>query len=227
MRLQTDGQAGADVAAALSDDAIVSRVLQGDLAAFELIMRRYNQRLFRIIRPIVSDDDEAEDVLQETYLRAYEHLAQFEHRARFSTWVTRIAVHEASARRSRRQRMRMLSDGAADAWPSDARHSHAGESEASMRELRDVITREMEALPQELCVVFTMRMIEGMDTDETAACLGLSPSNVRVRLHRARTLLQSRIDDRIGSEVRRLYQFDGERCDRIVRLVLTRLSSGT
>src|SRR5262245_3894314 len=94
----------------LADEAVVERVLDGDLASFELIMRRYNQRLFRVARGIVGDADEAEDVVQESYVRAFEHLGQFEGRAKFSTWLTRIAVHEASARRQRRLRLRRFDE---------------------------------------------------------------------------------------------------------------------
>jgi RNA polymerase sigma-70 factor (ECF subfamily) len=202
----------------LADEDIVARVLGGDLASFELIMRRYNQRLFRVVRGIVSDDDEAEDVVQDCYVRAYEHLAQFEGRARFSTWLTRIAVHEAMARRKRQARVRPLSDGAGASAPRER------EDEASVKELGDVLAAAVDALPAELRAVFVLRAVEGLDTREAADCLELSESNVKIRLHRARAILQTWIDHRLGSDVRRLYQFDGERCDRIVTSVLERLT---
>src|ERR1044071_3724827 len=89
---------------ALSDQEIVRRVLEGETALFELIMRRYNQRLYRVARAILRDDSEAEDVMQDAYVRAYQHLAQFAGRSRFATWLTRIAIHEALARSQRRRR---------------------------------------------------------------------------------------------------------------------------
>ena len=211
----------------LSDEAIVSRVRAGDLAGFELIMRRYNQRIFRVVRSILGNDHEAEDVVQDAYVRAYEHLDQFEGRAKFSTWLTRIAVHEASLRRRRSRRVR-----AVDLRDLETLHmapiSEGGnaEAEASRGELGDLLQETIETLPAELRIVFTLRLVEGLNTEEAAECLSLSPANVKVRLHRARSLLRQRIDARIGEEVRQLYQFDGERCDRIVQSVLTRLSRG-
>lgn len=204
----------------LPDEQIVARVLDGDRACFELLMRRYNQRLFRTVRGIVSDDDEAEDVVQDTYVRAYEHLHRFEGTARFSTWLTRIAIREAMARQRRRGRA-LLDDGldrqVAPGGP-------AGEDRASVEELRSVLTSAVDALPEELRCVFMLRAVEGLDTRETAECLQLSEANVKVRLHRARAMLQDSIDQRLGAEVRRLHQFDGQRCDHIVTRVFERLS---
>lgn len=205
----------------LPDEEIIARVLDGDRACFELLMRRYNRRLFRTVRGIIADDAEAEDVVQDSYVRAYEHLDQFEGRAQFSTWLISIAVREAMARQRRRRRAPMSDDRlereAAPAPP-------AGEDEASVQELRSVLTGAVDALPAELRSVFMLRAVEGLDTRETAECLELTEGNVKVRLHRARAMLQGWVDERLGAEVRRLYQFDGERCDRIVTSVLERLS---
>ncbi len=212
-------------AAPLSDEAIVGRVLDGDFASFELIMRRYNQRLFRIARSIVSDDNESEDVLQETYVRAFEHLDQFAGRARFSTWLTKIAIHEALARR------RKLARSPAVDWsaPENVRMvpltpRPSAEQEASLKELNLLLTRAVDELPEDLRTVFAMRLIEGLDTSETASCLDLTEANVKVRLHRARAVLRERIDAQIGVEARQLYQFGGARCDRIVKAVLARIA---
>ncbi len=222
---ETSKKSSATSPDSLSDESIVERVKAGDFASFELIMRRYNQRLFRIVRSIVQDDHEAEDVVQETYILAYEHLRQFEGRAKFSTWLTRIAVHEASRIRRRIHRARGLgstqSEGlhmVVDSETEDA------EAELSRSELGELLRQMVESLPTALRVVFTLRLVEGLSTDETAECLSLSTENVKIRLYRARSLLRQRIDERIGGEVRQLYQFDGERCDRIVQRVLSRLS---
>lgn len=209
----------------LPDDEIVRRVLEGDRASFELVMRRYNQRLFRVARSILGDDDEAEDVLQETYVRAFEHLRQFQGRSKFSTWLTRIAVHEAAARWRKRQRMHTLQPGdAADLRVPTTRRTPDGETEAGTRELAAVLASAMDALPGELRTVFMLRVVEELDTEETAECLQLTRSNVKVRLHRARALLRSWIDVRMGEEAHRLHRFDGARCDRVVRSVLARLT---
>jgi RNA polymerase sigma-70 factor (ECF subfamily) len=208
----------------LDDEAVVRLVLDGDAAAFELIMRRYNQRLFRVARGIIGDDAEADDVLQEVYLRAFRNLRQFEGRSTLSTWLTRIAVYEAAARRRARRRLRVVAPGDVDIpRASSTSTARDGAEQASQEELRGVLADAIDALPTDLRAVFTLRMVERLSTQETAECLNLTPSNVKVRLHRSRALLRSWIDQRIGEEARRLYEFNGARCDRIVRRVLERL----
>lgn len=204
-----------------TDEEIVRRVLEGDVASFELILRRYNQRLYRVARSIVGNDSEAEDVVQEAYLNAYKHLGDFAGRSSFATWLTRIAVHEASARRRSRQRMRVM--GIDEAESLTMRPTREAGHEASTRELGDVLRIVIDELPPDVRVVFTMRLVEGLSTEEAAECLGLSQENVRIRLHRARSRLRKSIERRLGEDVTRLYQFDGERCDRIVRNVMSRL----
>jgi len=212
---------------AIADEEIVRRVLEGDLASFELIMRRYNQRLFRVARSMLRDDAEAEDVVQEAYVRAYENLSQFAGRSRFSTWLTKIAVYEAIDRRRKRRRMRLFDSLELETSPMQPPSSNReAPDQASNQELGSVLAQEIDELPADLRTVFTLRTVEGLDTMETAECLSLTPANVKVRLHRARELLRKQIDARLGQEVRRLYQFDGERCNRIVEGVLRRLASG-
>ncbi|AMV36883.1 RNA polymerase sigma factor [Planctomyces sp. SH-PL62] len=208
----------------LADEEIVRRVVAGDTAAFELLMRRYNQLLFRVARSILGNDSEAEDVVQEAYLHAFEHLPQFEGRSRFSTWLTKIAVHEAMGRLRKQRRLRLVApaDVGEEAVISYA-DDRDGFEEASLKELHHLLVAAVDALPQELRVVFTLRMVERLSTEQTAECLNLRPGNVKVRLYRARSALQRWIDHRIGEESRRLYAFDGERCDRIVRNVLAGL----
>ncbi|QDU40615.1 ECF RNA polymerase sigma factor SigW [Maioricimonas rarisocia] len=210
----------------LSDGQVVERVLAGDRGAFELIMRRYNRRLFRVARSLLGDDHEAEDVLQDAYVRAFEKLRQFEHRARFSTWLTRIVIHEALGRRKKRSRVRLVDPQVTEAGPMLTLHAHDDvAANSSRQELRRILVDAVDSLPNELRVVFTMRLIEGLDTAETAACLQLSESNVKVRLHRARAQLRRWIDQKLGEEVRQLFQFDGERCDRIVLGVLQQIAA--
>jgi RNA polymerase sigma-70 factor, ECF subfamily len=206
-----------------TDEEIVEQVLSGDGSAFALILRRYNQRLFRVARGILGDDAEAEDVLQEAYVREFAHLDQFEGRSKFSTWLTRIAVHEATARRRRRRRMRLVDLGDEEGLCMPP-ISHNPEAEASRIELGALLRELIDMLPSSLRAVVMLRLVEGLDTDEAAECLGLTSANVKIRLHRARSLLREQIDERIGEEARQLYQFDGHRCDRIVHAVMTRLS---
>src|SRR5262245_59928964 len=212
-------------APSLSDDEVVARVLSGEVALFEMIMRRYNQRLFRTLRAFVPNDAEAEDVLQEAYVRAYRDLAQFEGRARFSTWLTRIAIHEALARKKKRRRFVSLDDTERQPAMVDQLKAPdpSPEDRVTTTELRGVLQRAIDRMPGSLRSVFMLREVEGLDTEEAAECLGLSAANVKVRLHRARALLRSELERELGSEVRRVHQFAGERCDRIVAGVLRRI----
>lgn len=207
----------------LSDEEVVERVLAGDTSLFEILMRRYNQRLFRVARGILADDAEAEDVMQEAYVRAFRELATFRGEARFSTWLTRIACHEALARAEKRRRMVRLVPAADGGPPEPPSETFDPEKEVGNRELQTVLQEAVETLPDPLRAVFCLREIEGLSTELTADALGLSVENVRVRLHRAKRTLREALDRRIGREVRRLYLFDGPRCDRVVEAVFARL----
>ncbi|HEX5043124.1 MAG TPA: RNA polymerase sigma factor [Candidatus Polarisedimenticolaceae bacterium] len=213
--------------ASLSDEEVVARVVSGEVALFEMIMRRHNQRLFRTLRGLAPTDAEAEDILQEAYVQAYHHLAQFEGRARFSTWLTRIAIHEALARGKRRRRFTSLDepDGQQARVERMRSSDPTPEERATSTELRGVLQRAIDRMPESLRVVFVMREVEGLDTEETADCLGLSAANVKVRLHRARALLRSGLDEELGTEVRQLHTFAGARCDALVASVLRRIDS--
>ncbi len=184
-------------------------------------MRRYNQRLFRVARAILADDAEAQDVMQEAYLRSFRELAGFRGEARFATWLTRIACHEALARAHKRRRLVPI---AAGGDPPDPPATTAGPDRVlENRELRAVLQEAVEVLPAPLRTVFCLREVEGLSTEQTADALALTVENVRVRLHRAKRALRQTLDGRIGHEVRRLYLFDGPRCDRMVAEVFARL----
>jgi RNA polymerase sigma-70 factor, ECF subfamily len=205
---------------ALADEEVVERVLAGDSALFEILMRRYNQRLFRVARGILADDAEAEDVMQDAYVRAFRELAGFRGEARFATWLTRIAVYEALARVRKRRRLALIVGGEP---PDPPALNRSPEREAENRELQNVLREAVEALPDPLRAVFCLREIEGLTSEQTADAIGVTVENVRVRLHRAKAALRQKLDDLIGSEVRRLYMFDGARCDRVVAGVFARL----
>lgn len=207
----------------LSDEEVVARVLAGDSSLFEILMRRYNQRLFRVARGILADDAEAEDVMQEAYVRAFRELVNFRGEARFSTWLTRIACHEALARARKRRRLVPISAVGGGEPPDPPAATLGPERELENRELQAVLRDAVEVLPDPLRSVFCLREIEGLSTEETADALGLTVENVRVRLHRAKRSLRQSLDERIGREVRGLYLFDGARCDRVVDGVFARL----
>ncbi len=204
-----------------ADEQIVERILAGEASLFEILMRRYNQRLFRVVRSIVRSSCEAEDVVQQTYLSAYVNLGQFAGRAAFSTWLTRIAVHEALARVRLHQRGEMpLDDGAATSEPAE----RDPEQQASVRELARMFEEACDSLPEIYRAVFVMRGVEEMSTAETAACLDLSEEAVKVRFHRARSLLQAKMDDRVGEAAKEAFSFLGAKCAGMVRTVTWHLS---
>ena len=210
-----------------ADEEIVRRVLEGDLVLFELLMRRHNQRVYRAIRSVLRDDGESEDVMQEAYFRAYEHLAQFEGRAQFSTWLTRIAVNEALRRLADRGRLDPLDeeqyegeDGTMAAFQSN---SHTPESNASNSELKDLLEEAILALPVTYRAVTVLRDMEEMSTAETAEVLSLTETNVKVRLHRAHELLRGALFARAGATSTQAFRFHASRCDRVVRAVFEKL----
>jgi RNA polymerase sigma-70 factor (ECF subfamily) len=206
----------------LSDEAVVTRVLAGEHALFELIMRRHNQRLFRVARAIVRDDDEAEDAVQQAYIAAYERLAQFAGAARFSTWLTRIAIHTALARlRRARQRAEVTSGREQEEVmrkvPSP---SESPEEQLSRRELTALLERAIDELPDLYRVVVMMRQVQQLSTAETAECLEVSEDVVKVRLHRGTAMLRQSMAARMETMAGDTFAFLGERCDRIVAAVM-------
>ena len=220
-------------AAALSDEEVVARVLAGDLPLFEVLMRRHNQRLYRTARAIVRDDAEAEDVMQETYVRAYAALGQFEGRAQWATWLTRIAVNEALARvRARgrfvsREATEVMEDDVMAKEPPLPARSEGPEAVASARELGALVEHAMDDLPDTYRAVFVLREVQELSTAETAACLDVSEELVKVRLHRARAELRRLMDARLGAATREVFDFHASRCDRVVAAVLERIAAGT
>ena len=217
-------------AAPMSDEEVVRRVLAGETALFEIIMRRYNQRLYRVTRAILRDDAEAEDVMQDAYVRAYEHLSQFAGRAQFSTWLTRIAIHEALARAQRRKRTDQLgvtewSDGEGEV--NVPATSPNPEEQVSAAELGKALESAILAIPDPYRLVLMMRDVEQLSTIETAAALELSEENVKVRLHRARAMVRKQLFAQAGVEAPRAFGFMGDRCDRVVARVMERISTGS
>jgi len=208
-----------------SDDALVPRILAGESALFEHIMRRHNQRLFRTARAILNDDAEAEDVMQETYTRAFAHLGQFRGEAQLGTWLVRIAVHEAFARVRRRRRLAPLPpDDDVETLPMPDRPMPIDpEREANNAELRRLLERAIDELPETYRTVFVLREVEGLSTATTAECLGVSEEVVKTRLSRARLRLRDGLYERAGAQASSAFTFGAERCDRVVAAVLTRL----
>jgi RNA polymerase sigma-70 factor (ECF subfamily) len=213
---------------ACADEEVVARVLAGDTASYEIIMRRYNQRLFRVALAIVRDRAEAEDVMQEAYVRAYQHLGQFARRAPFAAWLTRIAVHEALSRVLLRGRELPLEDSGEDGEVSINKAVETApdpEQNAARAELGRLLESVILALPAHYRTVIMLRDVEGLSISEVAAALDLSEQNVKVRLHRGRAMARAGIVEQVGSSARDAFPFMGMHCDRMVQAVLTRLAS--
>ena len=210
----------------LSDEEVVARGLAGETGTFEIIMRRYNQRLYRVARAILCNDGEAEDVMQDAYVRAYEHLDQFAGRAKFSTWLTRIAVHEALARQHRRNRykdLESMSEQEGDPMDRFASLALNPEQQASNSEIRRLLEEAVEKLPEAYRAIFILRDVEDMSTSDAAHALEITEENVKVRLYRARALLRKSLYARAGMERKEAFDFHAVRCDRVVKNVFERI----
>ncbi len=219
--------AGAD---ALTDEQVVGRVLGGETALFELLMRRHNPRIYRTVRAVLGEENDVEDAMQQAYVNAYTHLAQFAGRARFSTWLTRIAVHEAIGR-ARRRGTRMEAEFDHDEGREDedirlAAADPSPEQRAFSSELRSLLEQAIDALPASYREVFVLREVEGLSTTETAGSLDLTDEAVKTRLHRARALLKDTLLARTGAAAADAFQFHAVRCDRVVGKVMERLGQG-
>jgi RNA polymerase sigma-70 factor, ECF subfamily len=208
----------------LTDEDVVYRVRAGETALYEILMRRYNQRLYRVARAILHNDGEAEDVMQDAYVRAYEHLDQFAARAPFSTWLTRIAVNEALARVRLRNRNQPLDDTESNGDPMQiTSQSPDPEQSASGAQVRELLERAVLDLPEHYRTVVMLRDIEELSTAETAQALDLTEENVKVRLHRGHGMIRNWLLERMGAGAKEAFPFMGARCDRVVRAVLVRL----
>jgi RNA polymerase sigma-70 factor (ECF subfamily) len=208
-----------------TDEAIVERVKAGDTALYEIIMRRYNQCLYRVARSILRNDAEAEDVMQDAYVRAYRYLHQFAGRSAFSTWLTRIAVHEALERLRLRNRNQQIDEAeeSGELIMNIAETSPDPEQRASTAELTQLLEEAVLGLPEQYRAVVMLRDVEELSTSETAAALDLTEQNVKVRLHRGHAMVRGWLLARIGTNAREAFPFMGARCDRVVFGVLARL----
>jgi RNA polymerase sigma-70 factor (ECF subfamily) len=212
----------------VSDEQLVQRVREGETALYELLMRRYNKRLYRVARSVLRNPGEAEDVVQEAFVRAYTHLDQFLGTAKFSTWLTKIAFYESLARL--RQRNRLSNDSASEGSEKPGiieglTSSMPGpEEQVIEKQAVEILEDAVDGLPDNLRSVFMMREIEEMSTAETAECLGLTEAAAKIRLHRARKLLRRQLYERVGAISGQSFRFLGVRCDRIVNAVMGRIT---
>lgn len=218
-------------AAAHGDATLVDLARHGDEAAIRILVQRHNRRLFRVARSILHDDGEAEDVVQETYVRAFTRLSSFRGEALFSTWLTRIALNEALRRAGRRRPTADLdtldaengrNGGSLIMFPSQLAPA-SPETEAARGQIRHLLEEAVDGLPGPFRLVFVLRDVEGLSTEETATHLSIRPETVKTRLHRARKLMRVALEAKATSAFGELFPFDGERCAHMADRVLARL----
>ncbi|HVS92748.1 MAG TPA: sigma-70 family RNA polymerase sigma factor [Mucilaginibacter sp.] len=198
----------------LTDDEIVNLVLKGQVDLFESLMRKYNERLYRISLSIVEDDKEAEDVMQIAYINAYRQLNNFRHQCSFGTWLTRILINESLLHKKRIQRTEQLR---METNFTDV-HPETPLSGLINKELGSILEGAVASLPEKYRLVFVMREVQGMSTDETMEALNIGESNVKIRLNRAKEMLRADLQ-RIWNP-REIYEFNLRRCDKVVDNVM-------
>ena len=219
--MTTQPSALAEADSGAPDAEVITRVLGGDRGAFAILVRRHNQRLFRAARAVLGEDAEAEDAVQTAWVSAFRNLAGYRGEARFSTWVTRIAVHEASSRLRARRRL--------VAVPQEVETMSlrpTPEDDAVNVELGRLLERQLDELPDGMRAVVVLRDILELDTAETAACLGIAEEAVRVRLHRARHAMARQMTGLIEQGGPAVWRFDGERCARMTAAVMAAVVEG-
>jgi len=208
---------------ALSDNEVIHRVLLGEKELFAVLVRRHNQRLYRIGLAIINDDSEIEDVMQTAYVKAYENLSKFNFKSSFSTWLIRILINESLLRVRRRGRSIHLED---EVIENEFYHQHRVSAETPLSktmntELKDILEDSIRRLPEKFRTVFIMREIEGMNVAETRECLDITEANVKVRLNRAKALLRESLSNFYKKED--LLAFHLDRCDRVLQNVMSRI----
>ena len=216
-----------------SDIAIAQRIAAGDQEAFQLLMRRYNQTLYRTARSILKDDAEAEDAVQDGYLLAYLGMGKFRGEAKLSTWLMRIVANEAIARvrkgRRRAEVIQMSGETQRDGEAEEVNVNEATADEpgrAALRaQTRRLLEEKIDALPDAFRAVFVLRAVEEMTVEETAAALNIPEATVRTRFFRAKGLVREALAREIDFAIEDAFAFAGDRCDRIVAGVLTRLGN--
>lgn len=216
---------------ALGDEDLVALARKRDEGAVRALVKRHNQRLFRIARTVLHDEAEAEDVVQDTYVRAFTGLDGFRGDASFATWLTRIALNEAYGRlRRRRPTIELAAIEAADGseggriimFPLSP--PQAGpEAETGREQVRRMLERAVDTLPEPFRMVLILRDIEGLDTEATAALLSIRPETVKTRLFRARRLMRSELEKALSPSFSELFPFAGERCSRMTEVVVGRM----
>jgi RNA polymerase sigma-70 factor, ECF subfamily len=213
--------------AAADDSELLQSAREGNATAFDTLIRRHDRFLYRIARSVLLDDYEAEDVVQETFIKAFKGLENFRGEARLSTWLTRIALNEALARKRRRRNTVELEalqhrTNALEPSPMIA-PAQDPELSTAQQQIRKLLERAIDGLPDSLRTVFVMRDVEELSTAEAARLLGLGEPTVKTRLHRARRMLREVLGDQIAASLNDVFPFERQRCDLLVERVLNQV----
>lgn len=201
----------------MSDEEIVVKILSGETRLYEKLMRKYNQQLYRISMSIIDDDKEAEDIMQTAYLNAFRQLKNFEQRSSFATWLTRILINESLLHKKRKQKLEqtLMENSYTD-------HDDNTPLNGLMnKELKLLLERAVSTLPEKYRLVFVMREVQGMSTNETMEALNIGESNVKIRLNRAKDMLRTELNSYLRPQ--ELYEFNLVRCDVIVNHVMNEI----
>jgi RNA polymerase sigma-70 factor (ECF subfamily) len=214
----------------VSDTQHARRVGAGEEAALRLLMKRHNQTLFRTARAILRDDAEAEDAVQDAYLKAIRGIDQFRSDSKLSTWLVRITVNEALGRLRKTKRAAQVIPLAGDLAEGKEAHDNVmdertatPEEETLRAESRRIMESKIDALPDAFRAVFVLRAIEELSVEEAASVLDIPEATVRTRFFRARSLLRESLSRELDLALDNAFHFAGERCDRITERVLARL----
>jgi RNA polymerase sigma-70 factor (ECF subfamily) len=203
------------------ENEVIDRIIKGEKELYEVIMRKYNQRLYRIARSIIKNESEIEDVLQETYIKAFIHLNQFEGRSQFSTWLTRILINQANACLLKRRKLQnSVSEDISENIKDEVSSFEAAPDQQMVnKELKKYLEDAIDHLPENLRAVYIMREVEGLSVAETSECLSISVENVKTRLHRSKAMLKEFLFAKAKGDLD-VFRFGLERCDRLVMAVL-------
>jgi RNA polymerase sigma-70 factor (ECF subfamily) len=217
-----------NTSAIAQDRAMAIRVTAGDAGAFESLMRQYNRRLYRLARATLRDRTEAEDVLQDAYIRAYQSIGSFRGDASLGTWLSRLVLNECFARMRRTVRRENVVPMVSGSRHAESTRMIIDESDSPDREagrvqMRELLERKVDALPEDFRTVFVLRSVEELSVDETAETLGIPEETVRSRHFRAKNLLKASLVAEMDLAEPNLFEFGGDLCDHLVAKLLKKL----
>lgn len=203
----------------MKDEIIIERILKGETELFEILVRRYNQILYRTVRSYLNDESEIEDVMQDTYINAFQKLYQFSNKSLFSTWLIRIGINEALQKNRKLSKVKLRTTSLEEkTYQLPDTTSMNQENKLAQTEAAGFIEKAFEQLPEKYRVVFMLNEVEGMNILEISQCLDISQSNVKVRLHRSRTMMKESLLGIVKKS--ELFEFGNSRCDRIIENVM-------